>query len=249
MIYVCVATRNHASTVGLLLWKLRKVFLEFPREYHILVADDASSDGTAQLLETYQRALPMTLKRRDEQVGYAATLETLLREALDRSDRLKRDCLVTLPADFTVTPAVLPELLKRFESGADVVVGETPPGREPLGARLVRRCAPWLLKPGLSLPGVRDVTSGVAVIRLITLKGCLRDRAGRFLESEGSCAHAELVARTAARARQIAAVPLEEPPPPVPDRPREGVFHQVFSYFRAGRQLRIPAPTVTIERG
>lgn len=249
MIYVCVATRNHASTVGLLLWKLRKVFQEFPREYHILVADDASTDGTAQLLETYQRALPMTLIRHEQRVGYAGTLEGLVRDALGRSDRPKRDCLVTLPADFAVTPAGLPELLKRFESGADVVVGETPPDREPLGPRLVRRCARWLLKPGLSLPGVRDVTSGVGVIRLITLKGCLRDRADRFLESEGSCAHAELLARTAARARQIAAVPLEEPPPLVPDRHREGALRQVLSYFRAGRQLRIPAPTVTIERG
>ena len=248
MIYVCVATRNHAATAGLLLWKLRKVFQEFPREYHILVADDASTDGTAELLETYQRALPMTLQRHQRQVGYAANLEGLARDALRRSDRSKRDCLVTLPADFAVTPAVLPELLKRFESGADVVVGETPSGHEPLGTRLVRRCARWLLKPGLSLPGVRDVTSGVSVIRLITLRGCLRERPERFLESDGPCAHAELVARTAARARQIAAVPLEEPAPWVPDRRREGTLSQVLSYFRAGRQLRIPPPTVTIER-
>jgi hypothetical protein len=248
MIYVCVATQDHASTAGLLLWKLRKVFQEFPREYHILVVDDASTDGTAELLETYQRALPMTLARHQQRTGYAATLERLARDALRRSDRPKRDCMVTLPADFAVTPAVLPELLKRFESGADVVVGEMSPGRESLGTRLVRRCAPWLLKPGLSLPGVRDVTSGVSVIRLITLKGCVRDRPERFLESDGSCAHAELVARTAARARQIAALPLEERAPSVPDQRRESALGQVLSYFRAGRQLRIPAPTVTIER-
>lgn len=249
MIYVCVTARNHASTVGLLLWKLRKVFQEFPREYHILVADDASTDGTAELLETYQRALPMTLQRHQQRVGHAASLEGLARDALRRSDRPKRDCLVTLPADFAVTPAALPELLKRFESGADVVVGEAPSGREPLGTWLVRRCAPWLLKPGLSLPGVRDVTSGVSVIRLITLKGCLRDRPERFLQSDGPSAHAELVARTAARARQIAAVTLEEPAPPVPAGRREGTLTEIFSYLRAGRRLRIPAPTATIERG
>jgi hypothetical protein len=249
MIYVCVAARNDASTVGLLLWKLRKVFEEFPREYHILVADDASDDGTAELLETYQRALPMSLQRHQAQVGYAASLEGLARDALRRSDRPKRDCVVTLPADFAVTPAALPELLRRFESGADVVVGETPSGREPLGTRLVRRCAPWLLKPGLSLPGVRDLTSGVGVIRLITLRNCLRDPSERFLQSEGPCAHAELVARTAARARQIAAVTLEEPAPSVPARRREGALSEILSYFRAGRRLRIPAPTTTIQRG
>ncbi|UCF40446.1 MAG: glycosyltransferase family 2 protein [Gemmatimonadota bacterium] len=249
MIYVCVAARNDASTVGLLLWKLRKVFEEFPREYHILVADDASTDGTAELLETYQRALPMTLQRHQEPIGHAASLERLARDALRRSDRPKRDCLVTLPADFAVTPAAIPELLKRFESGADVVVGEIPLSREAVGTWLVRRCAPWLLRPGLSLPGVRDVTSGVSVIRLITLRGCLRDESERFLQSEGASAHAELVARTAARARQIAAVPLEVQASPVPPRRRASALAEVLSYFRAGRQLRIPAPTTTIQRG
>ncbi len=249
MIYVCVAARNHASTVGLLLWKIRKVFQELPREYHILVADDASTDGTAELLEAYQGTLPMTLTRHREGVGYAASLEGLVRDVLERSDRPKRDCLVTLPADFSVTPAVLPELLKRFESGADVVVGEVQPSEEPLGTRVVRRCAPWLLRPGLSLPGLRDLTSGVSAIRLITLRGCLRERPERFLETDGPCVHAELVARTAARARQIAAVTLDEPVPPVRDRRRAGTLAQALSYFRAGRRLSIPAPTTTIQRG
>ena len=32
VIYLCIATHNDDSTVGLLLWKLRKVFQEFPRD-------------------------------------------------------------------------------------------------------------------------------------------------------------------------------------------------------------------------
>ena len=50
MLYVCIATRNNGPTVGPLLWKLRKVFQEFPREYHILVADDGSTDGAGETL-------------------------------------------------------------------------------------------------------------------------------------------------------------------------------------------------------
>ncbi|NIM52408.1 MAG: glycosyltransferase [Gemmatimonadales bacterium] len=248
MIYVCVTARNNASTVGLLLWKLRKVFLEFPREYHILVADDGSSDGTTETLETYQRALPMTLVRQRGGSGYGASLEALLRDALGRTDRPKRDCAVTLPASFAVSPAVLPELVKRFESGADVVVGETAPHNTPLGMRLVRWSAPWLLRPGVNLPGVRDFSSGVCAIRLITLKNCLRDQDRALLECEGPCAHAELLARAAVKARQISVIPLPAGARRALPGTSGNALALALSLYRAGRQLRIPTPTAPVQR-
>lgn len=246
MIYVCVVARNQAPTVGLLLWKLRKVLQEFPREYHILVADVGSDDGTAQTLETYQRALPMTLLRKGEK-GYAAGLDALVRDALARSDRPKRDSIITLPADFSISPAVVPELVKRFESGADLVVAEAEAAAS-LGMSLVRRWAPWLLKPGLTLPGVRDLTSGVCLVRLITLKNALKERADGLLESEGVSAHAELLARAGTSARQISTVTVPIRPEAAADASLGSALALAVDLFRTGRRLRIPAPTATVQR-
>lgn len=245
MIYVCIATQNHASTVGLLLWKIRKVFGAFPREYHVLAADASSADGSAETLESYQGALPMTLLPSVPGRGYAATLEALLREALERSDRPKRDCAVTMPADFVVSPIVVPELIKRFESGADVIVGETADHDRPL-RRLVRRSATWLLRPGLRVPGVRDFVSGICALRLATLKHCLRSANGVLLTPDGTCTHAELVGRIAAVARQVVAVPL-------PAFRREaaampGALGLAVQLYRTGRRLRIPPPAATVQR-
>ncbi len=248
MIYVCIAARNNASTVGLVLWKVRQVFEGFRREYHLLVADDGSSDETSDVLEPYQRALPMTVIQADEPRGYAASLERLVKEALDRSDRPRRDCVVTLPADFSISPAVIPSLIKRTESGADVVVGESLQQIASPGMRLVRRLAPWLLKPGVRLAGLHDVTSGVYAFRLMTLKNCLRDRTGPLLDMEGRCANAELLARAAASARQIAVVPLDTRAPHGSPRRRENPITLAVSLFRAGRRLRIPAPQATVQR-
>jgi glycosyltransferase involved in cell wall biosynthesis len=248
VIYVCIATHNDDPTVGLLLWKLRKVFQEFPREYHILVADDASTDGTRETLETYQRALPMTLIRHEQARGRAAVLDALFRDALGRSDRPKRDCVATIPADFTVSPAVLPDLIKRYESGADVVIGEVELEGGWLGAQFVRRAAPWLLKPGIMLPGVRDLLSRVSIIRLVTLKTCYRDRPNGLLDTDGICADAELVARAAANARQLAAVDV----PPYQNgeerRAELPTLATAIRLFRAGRRLQIPAPQVEVQR-
>ena len=248
MLYVCVATQDNVSTIGLLLWKLRKVFQDFPREYHILVADDASTDGTAETLETYQRALPLTLLRQRQRIGITRCLDALLRDALARSDRLRRDCVATLPADFSYSPGVLPDLLRRFESGADVIIGESDLRGQPLGMRLVRRWAPWLMRPGVVLPGVRDLLSGVALIRLVTLKNCLRDGEQPLLESDGLAARAELVARASASARQISAVTIAPHTNGSTPRLQDPPLAVALSLFRAGRTLRIPRPETAIQR-
>jgi len=240
MIYVCVATKDNASTVGLLLWKVRQVFSAYPREYQILVADDASTDATDEVLERYQRVLPMTVLPHRTQRGYAATVEALLREALRRTDRPKRDTAVILPPDFAVSPEALPELLRRMESGADLAVGETLNGDRSLGLRLVRRSAPWLLRPGIKVPGVRDVMSGFCALRLVTLDRVLKERRGTLLDSDGICARAELVARLATTARRVDTVPI--PPHPVPaEAPAPRPLALALELFRAGRRLRVQA--------
>ncbi len=248
MIYVCIATHNDAQTVGVLLWKIRKVFAEFPREYHILVADDGSTDGTGETLDTYQQALPMTLTRWPTPRGRAASLEALFRDALERSDRPRRDGIATLPADFSFSPEVVLDLIKRFESGADVVIGESDLAGVSLGMRLVHRWAPQLLRPGIELPGLRDPLSGVTLIRLVTLKNVLADRQRGLFETDGPPARAELVARAATRARQIAAVPVERHVNGLRTQVADAPLSTALALLRAGRRLRIPAPSVPIQR-
>ena len=249
MIYVCVSARNNAATVGLVLWKVRQVFEAFSREYRLLVMDDGSTDGTGDTLEPYARALPMTLISNEKTLGYAACMETLVRKALELTDRPKRDCLVTLPADFSVSPAIIPDLIKRTESGADVVVGETSQSELPAFHRFVRRSAPWLLKPGIRISGLRDLMSGVYAFRLVTLKACVRASDRTLLDTNGACANAELLARAAALARQIAVVPVRVGVAPNgPKRQTEGPLALALNLMRAGRQLEIPAPQAPVQR-
>ena len=74
MIYICIPSYNEAPTIGLLLWKIRQVFAGFPREYHLLVLDDGSSDSTAEVLERYTRVLPLTVTRHPSRRGYAESV-------------------------------------------------------------------------------------------------------------------------------------------------------------------------------
>jgi hypothetical protein len=205
MIYVCIPVHNEARTAGLVLWKVRQVFTAFPREYQLLVLDDASTDDTREVLASYAKVLPMTIVTHSERLGYARSLEELLRLALQRTDRPKRDCAITLHADFTHPPENMEEMVKHLESGADLVVAELLEqrgGRVSRALRLARRWIPRLLR----VPGVRDSVSGFIALRLVVLRQALRRDAARFLETEGWCASAELVARLAPHARRLDAV-------------------------------------------
>jgi len=239
MIYICVPSHDEGPTVGLLLWKIRKVFEEFPREYQFLVGDDASTDGTSEILEPYQKVLPLTVVRSEARLGYARTVERLLRLALERTDRPKRDAAILIHADFGHGPEFIPELVRRLESGADLVVTEaTLTGGPTRGERLVRRWAPLLLRRAIRIPGVRDITSGFAAFRLSVLRQAFRHPSGTILQTEGWAANAELLGRAAAHARQIEAVATVERRDLRPREPRWEPWDRAKALWRAGGVLR-----------
>jgi len=239
MIYVCIPSHDEAATVGLLLWKIRQVFIEFPREYQLLVANDGSTDATAEVLAPYARVLPLTVLTSDQRLGYAATVETLLRAALERSDRPKRDCAVIMHADLTHDAGVLPDLVRRLDSGADLVVAEGElNGEHSRTRRWLRRLAPMLLGGRARVPGVRDTVSGYAAFRLIAIRQVLRDRPNGLFRTDGWAARAELLALAAVHARQLETVRAPERHDFKPTPSRAAPLNAAIALWRARRDLR-----------
>jgi glycosyltransferase involved in cell wall biosynthesis len=211
MIYVCIPSYNEAPTIGLLLWKVRRVFAGFPREYQLLVMDDGSDDATAEVLDRYIRVLPLTVIRHQERRGYAASMEELLRQAVERTDRPKRDAAILMHADFAHGPNFIPDLVRRIESGADIVIAQSKLEGEPSRARrLVRRLAPVLLRGVVTVPGVSDVVSGFAIFRLIALRNAFRNQPPPLLTTDGWAANAELYDRAARHARRLETISAVE---------------------------------------
>jgi uncharacterized protein DUF3108/glycosyl transferase family 2 len=238
MIYVCVPVHNEARTAGLVLWKVRHVFTAFPREYQLLVLDDASTDDTAEVLASYAKVLPMTIVTHRERRGYAGSLEALLRLALQRTDRPKRDCAITLHADFAHSPEAMEDLVKRLESGADLVVAELLEerggGRVSRALRVARRWAPRVLR----VAGLKDSMSGYLALRLIVLRQALRGDAAPFLQTDGWCASAELVARLAPYARRLDTVAAAARYDLVQRPSRVHPWQQLLSAWRARSVIR-----------
>lgn len=204
MIYICIPALNEAQTIGVLLWKIRRVMETLPREFEILVLDDGSEDETAETLAPYARILPLTVLRNRSTAGYAAAVERLVREAVKRSVYPKRDIVITLQADFTEEPEAIPTLVKRVEGGADVVVASAPiPADAPPADRWTRRGLGWLV-PRARLPsGAADALSGFRAYRVTTLKRALAARGDQpLLTRSGWAANVELLLAVAAHSRR-----------------------------------------------
>lgn len=215
MLYICIPTHDEAETVGVLLWSIRKMFQEYPREYEILVYDDASTDSTREVLAPYARALPLTVLGGGGRVGYARATEALLREAAKRTTYPRRDAVVLMQADFTDRPEHIPELVKRFEGGADVVVGErTLPADAPESERRLHRYVGWIprlwpLRKAVTIPGARDPWSGYRLIRVTVVRDLLRALEQSPVRATDTWqANLELLHLTFPHARRVESVPV-----------------------------------------
>jgi glycosyltransferase involved in cell wall biosynthesis len=244
MIYICVPCHNEAATVGVLLWKIRRIFEEFPREYHLIVADDGSDDATPDVLAPYAKVLPLTILRSETRTGYAATVERLLRHALEQTDRPKRDAAILLHADFTHDAATIPELVRRIESGADFVVAEgTVSGEAARSYRWIRRWAPLLVRRRVAVPEVRDLVSGFVAVRLVSLRNALRQAGDRLLTTDGWAANAELIGRIARTARRTdtVATTIRHDLRQRPSRVEPWAAARLL--WQSRRDIRLPKPT------
>ncbi len=211
MIYISIPAHNEARTLGILLWKIRKVMAEFGRDYEVVVLDDASTDDTSEVLARYERFIPLRVIRTESRIGYPAALERLLRDAEERAPYPKRDVVVTLQADFTEYPDDLVPLVKAVEGGADLVVGslDTDGKLLPRPVRFSRRLAPFLLGRAFRGAPVSDPLSGFRAYRIIVLRKVFRNAAGDepLRTATGWGANLELLARTAPHARRIEEAP------------------------------------------
>jgi len=166
----------------------------------VLVVDDSSPDGTASVARSRHAEVLVRTRREGLGAAYRAGWARVLDEGYD--------VIVSMDADGSHDPAVLPALLTRIEQGADLVMGSryVPGGRVP-GWPAYRL---WLSKGGslyaraaLRLP-VRDATGGYRAYRADLLQRIDVST----LRASGYGFQIELVHRAAMLGARIEEVPI-----------------------------------------
>ena len=156
---VVLPTYNEAMNVEAMVRALR---VQVPSA-HVLVVDDASPDGTAEIAEkTGEDVGEVSILRRGAKTGLGGAYRAGFAWGLERG----YDAFVEIDCDFSHDPAALPSLVAAA-SGADVVIGSryVPGGRIPnwkLSRRLLSRGGNQYASILLGLR-VADSTSGFRV--------------------------------------------------------------------------------------
>lgn len=211
LLYLAIPAQNEVATIGVLLWRLRTVLAEFPREYEVVVYDDASADETAAVAEQYVHAMPVTVLRGTKPVGYAGAVDALARYIAGQTRYPRRDAMLLLQGDFTDPPGIVPEFARRFEGGADLVVGERGAVADaPQAVRRLFTAAGWALKPFVRVDGIRDLTGSMRLVRISALRDLLRTVGDApVCEGDSWTANADLLLRLVPHARRVESVPVE----------------------------------------
>ena len=140
---------------------IAKVF-SLPEPFDLLVIDDASPDGTADIVRQHQAAWPdrLFLIERSGKLGLGTAYLTGFRWALDHG----YDYVFEMDCDFSHNPDDLVRLFRAAEEGADVVVGSryvqgVNVVNWPMSRLLRSYCASIYVRLITRMP-VRDATAG-----------------------------------------------------------------------------------------
>ena len=114
---VIVPTYNEADNIESFL----KTVLVLPEHYAVLVVDDRSPDGTAQIVSTLQKKYPkrLFLENRTKKEGLGRAYLHGFKWALAAD----YDFVIQMDADFSHNPVSLKKFIQAFETGHDLVVG------------------------------------------------------------------------------------------------------------------------------
>jgi dolichol-phosphate mannosyltransferase len=166
---VIVPTYDERDSIGPLLKELRA---RLGPAAGILVVDDASPDGTADLVRQAAAGDPgIALLSRPGKLGLASAYKLAFRRVLDEG---RDDCVVTMDADLSHDPRYVPALLEAAAAGHDLVIGSRYVAGGGIDNWDVRR---RLLSSGGNLYArlvtgtpVRDLTAGFMCIRTDVLR-------------------------------------------------------------------------------
>ncbi len=191
MILVVLPAYNEQEVIAPLIEQIRAVARKrFLEPVKVIVVDDGSADETAARVRALEDDNTL-LVQHPQNRGLGEAIKTGLLRALDLAEA--DDVIITMDADNTHTPGLLPRMIATLEGGNDVVIASRyQPGARVVGLSRFREFLStgmrWLFQILLPIRGVRDYSCGYRAYRVEILRRAFERWGEDFISQSGfSC--------------------------------------------------------------
>lgn len=162
-VIVALPAYNEESNIGNLIDRIEQAMIDANLPWRLVVVDDGSRDRTYSILQDYQKRVPLTIGKHEVNQGLGPTIRDALEMAANMA--ADNDVIVTMDADESHPPGLIPRVAARVHEGHDVVIASRyQPGARVCGLSAFRTWmsngASWLFRLALPIPGVKDYTCG-----------------------------------------------------------------------------------------
>ncbi len=167
-IVIILPTYNEKENIGLMLRALQEQFANIRHDMNILVVDDNSPDGTADIVRQEAARVSNIFLITGRKEGLGAAYIRGMKYAVGE---LRADAVMEMDSDFSHKPEDVPRLVAVIDKGADFVIGSryVPGGKIPDDWSFLRRMnSRWgnvFARYVAGMYQVRDCTAGFRAIR------------------------------------------------------------------------------------
>ncbi|WP_248926002.1 glycosyltransferase family 2 protein [Paenibacillus hamazuiensis] len=191
---------NEEPGISKLLEKLSDLGSRFDRGFFVVIVNDGSTDGTENILHHFASRYPfISYLNHPHNKGLGEAVKTMFAYVCEHFN--ESDVLITLDADNTHNPGIIPEMVNKLKNEQlDLVIASrfTQGGKEiglSLPRKLYSRGAALLLKMFFPIHNVKDYSSGYRCYRVGYLKQAMSVFNKQLVTATGFECMAEIIAR------------------------------------------------------
>lgn len=207
-IVIIIPTYNERENIGLLINRLQEEFEKISHQMYILVVDDNSPDGTADIVRAEKRKYDNVHLITGDKQGLG---NAYIRGMGYAVNELGADVVMEMDADFSHKPEDVPRMISTLEMGFDFVIGSRyiDEGKIPEKWGFIRKMiSKWGNRAARYIAGlyqIRDCTAGFRAIRSSIIKRI--DLAG--LGVQGYVFQVALLQKAIANHARVKEIPVE----------------------------------------
>jgi dolichol-phosphate mannosyltransferase len=179
--------------------------------YHVLLVNDGSKDGTREIAQKQSGVIPLTVINHERNRGLGEALKTGLGKARDLCEA--HDVVVTMDADNTHPPDLIPAMVSKIDEGYDLVIASRfVKGAKEFGLSVHRKAlsrgASILMRTLFGINNVKDYTCGYRAYRADTIQKAFLVWGDTFIQERGFNAIVEILLKLRSRHIKACELPL-----------------------------------------